>query len=176
MDNISPPHHQSDIIVVILDIEDSLKGDVKMSRILPHKALLRNLAQLDRRGCRTYLTKELAYEELKLSTGQDFGDDYRAWEQWFKGKTWEEAMPNVPLPFDPKRRHAVLMCRLHNDSLIDLLKDSNAFSDRRSLKGITQEHALEELKTRTGQDFSYDADAWEAWFEQNQDKNDGQSE
>ena len=40
-----------------------------------------------------YRSKEVAYEELKRLTGQDFGYDINAWKQWFK--TADEPFPNM---------------------------------------------------------------------------------
>lgn len=33
---------------------------------------------------REYLPKKEAYEQLKLHTGQDFGEDIEAWQQWIQ--------------------------------------------------------------------------------------------
>jgi hypothetical protein len=140
-----------------------------MSRMRLHELLLRNLAQTIPQNRRGYMPREKAYEELKKHTLQDFGYDARAWKRWFKGKTMREAMPGAVQ--DPRKK----------EERIDFLKGMKTLILIREIRWVRDsimvipEEVLDELKTRTGQDFGYDADAWEVWFEQNQDKDDSQS-
>jgi hypothetical protein len=53
-----------------------------MSRITLLKGLLMNLNQEIQKGRREYLTREVAYEKLKTLTGEDFGYDIDAWNNW----------------------------------------------------------------------------------------------
>jgi hypothetical protein len=55
-----------------------------MSRLTPIQLLLLNLASEIGPTRREYLTGDVAYEELKKLTGQDFGYDVRRWRQWFR--------------------------------------------------------------------------------------------
>jgi hypothetical protein len=127
-----------------------------MSRIPAHELLLRNLARKYSKDHRLYMPREEAYEELKKHTLQDFG--YRAWRWrlWFRGKTMTEAMPAIfHNPILIKDRE-VLLGRTETAILLGAIRhpnEGNLF--------LVPEVVLEELKRRSGQDFSYDADAWE---------------
>lgn len=46
---------------------------------------------------REYLSKKEAYEQLKLRTGQDFGEDFAAWKEWIQ---------DHPMPINVKDRSA----------------------------------------------------------------------
>jgi hypothetical protein len=54
-------------------------------RLTPIQGLLKNLkGEIPQYMRREYMPKERAYEKLKAMTGQDFGDDSVAWEEWIK--------------------------------------------------------------------------------------------
>ncbi|GIW80238.1 MAG: hypothetical protein KatS3mg105_2045 [Gemmatales bacterium] len=55
-----------------------------MSRLTPLQGYLLNFKGEIEPGRREYLPKKEAYEQLKLHTGQDFGEDFDAWEQWIQ--------------------------------------------------------------------------------------------
>lgn len=55
-----------------------------MSGITFLKGLLLNLKGEIQPRRREYLSKKEAYRELKLHTGQDFGDDFNEWEKWIQ--------------------------------------------------------------------------------------------
>lgn len=57
-----------------------------MSRLLPYEGLLRNLRGEIEEGRREFLTKEQALERLRELSGEDFGDDPAAWEEWVKSR------------------------------------------------------------------------------------------
>ena len=60
-----------------------------MSRITPFRRLLMNLRGKIRDGRLEFLSPEQALEELRASTGQDFGMDTDAWEAWLRVNTKE---------------------------------------------------------------------------------------
>jgi hypothetical protein len=54
-----------------------------MTRLLPLRGLIMNIkGELSQTQRRLYIPKERAYELLKALTGQDFGEDIEAWENW----------------------------------------------------------------------------------------------
>ena len=55
-----------------------------MGRIMFLQGLLQNFKGLTHPRGRRYIPKETAYEYLKKHTGQDFGEDFDAWEQWIR--------------------------------------------------------------------------------------------
>jgi hypothetical protein len=56
-----------------------------MSRLALFEIYLGNLKQeIPKEMRRQDATREQAYEALKRATGQDFGYDAKAWEQWLK--------------------------------------------------------------------------------------------
>jgi hypothetical protein len=55
-----------------------------MSRLTLAQLALANFKQLIPPGERGYCSREKALERLKRWTGQDFGDDIRAWEKWVR--------------------------------------------------------------------------------------------
>lgn len=53
-----------------------------MSRYTPLEGYLLNfMGEIESRR-REYMPKKEAYEALKRHTGQDFGEDFVAWQQW----------------------------------------------------------------------------------------------
>ena len=65
-------------------------------RVKISQMLLDNLeGKLSEQHC-LYRTKEQAYAELKHATGQDFGYDVQAWEEWFR--TANPRFPNINKP------------------------------------------------------------------------------
>ena len=60
-----------------------------MSRITPFRRLLMNLRGELPEGRFEFLPPEQALEELRSSTGQDFGMDADAWEAWLRANTKE---------------------------------------------------------------------------------------
>lgn len=55
-----------------------------MSRLTFLEGLLLNLKGEIKPRRREYLPKKVAYEQLKLHTGQDFGEDMDAWQKWIQ--------------------------------------------------------------------------------------------
>ncbi len=55
-----------------------------MSRLTLLEGLLLNLKGEIEPRRREYLPKKEAYQQLKLHTGQDFGDDVDRWQQWIQ--------------------------------------------------------------------------------------------
>jgi len=56
-----------------------------MSRLTLKQILLGNLRQtISPNNRMNYMAREKAYEALKNYTGQDFGYDADAWQEWFK--------------------------------------------------------------------------------------------
>ncbi|TWT34732.1 hypothetical protein Enr8_21460 [Blastopirellula retiformator] len=55
-----------------------------MSRLTLLQGLLLNFKGEIEPRRREYLPKKEAYEQLKLHTGQDFGEDIDAWQQWIQ--------------------------------------------------------------------------------------------
>ena len=56
-------------------------------RLTPVERLLKNLKQeIPPYMRREYLTRETAYEKLKIMTGQDFGFDAVKWESWVQAQ------------------------------------------------------------------------------------------
>jgi hypothetical protein len=53
-----------------------------MSGMTLLKGLLINLNQEIQKGRREYLSSEVAYERLKIFTGENFGYDANAWINW----------------------------------------------------------------------------------------------
>jgi hypothetical protein len=51
--------------------------------------LVANLRQDIPRDMPGYLSREMAYIELKRKSGQDFGDDIAAWEKWCEEENQE---------------------------------------------------------------------------------------
>ena len=56
-------------------------------RLTPVEGLLKNFkGEIPPHMRREFLPREVAYEKLKAMTGQDFGDDIVAWEDWIKAQ------------------------------------------------------------------------------------------
>ena len=55
-----------------------------MSRLTPIQLLLYNLDPRTAPSGRAYLPPEIALQQLKDVTGQDFGYDAKAWRQWLR--------------------------------------------------------------------------------------------
>ena len=54
-------------------------------RLMPIERLLKNMKQeIPSYMRREYLTREDAYEKIKVMTGQDFGMNVEQWEEWVK--------------------------------------------------------------------------------------------
>jgi hypothetical protein len=60
-----------------------------MSLLTPYKRLLLNLRQEVSTQSRSYMSRDEAYDELKQSTGEDFGYDPKLWEEWIRKNTDE---------------------------------------------------------------------------------------
>jgi hypothetical protein len=73
--------------------------DKMIRRVTFKQRLLGNLAQRIPYGFIDYMKQEHAYALLKHYTGQDFGYDIAAWEEWFN-KT-EKPFPNLNKPMKP---------------------------------------------------------------------------
>ena len=147
-------------------------------RLMYHEGLMRVLEGTFPKKRRGGPSKEEAYDELKQITGQDFGYDAVAWRRWFKGKSLKEAMPGLDQHaegFFDTYKHKV-----RDQTLVDLFKDDLRGGVMSVALHATKEQALEELKHRTGQDFGYDANAWQRWLNENkhepEDPKDGENE
>lgn len=114
-----------------------------------------------------YMAKDEAYELLKQITLQDFGYDVQEWEQWFADRPLDEAMPGKFKVQTDEERHISRIKRTDDAFLIDVLKEHPKFADLIDIWRVTKDEALDELKRRTGQDFGFDADAWEQWLNAN---------
>lgn len=56
-----------------------------MTRLLPLQGLIKNIrGEITQKHGRLYLPKDRAYQLLKDWTGQDFGEDIDAWENWVR--------------------------------------------------------------------------------------------
>jgi hypothetical protein len=65
-------------------------------RLTIAQILIGNLEQkFSPKNAKIYSTKEIAYEELKRRTGQDFGYDVDAWIKWLRAH--DEEIPGFPL-------------------------------------------------------------------------------
>jgi hypothetical protein len=54
-----------------------------MTRLFPLQGLIKNIrGDVPQMQRRLYVPKERAYQLLKAWTGQDFGEDIEAWENW----------------------------------------------------------------------------------------------
>ena len=62
---------------------------------LPHERIIWDLEAEALGKTPNERTSEEAYQTLKWLTQQDFGYDGDAWREWFKGKSYLEAMPNL---------------------------------------------------------------------------------
>ncbi|NJR31863.1 MAG: hypothetical protein HC778_02025 [Chamaesiphon sp. CSU_1_12] len=56
-----------------------------MTRLLPLQILIKNLkGEIPASQVKIYISKDRAYQLLKEWTGQDFGEDIKAWQAWVK--------------------------------------------------------------------------------------------
>lgn len=116
-----------------------------MPILFPYEGLILNMKQELPKNHPAYLSVDEAYQMLKQDTGQDFGYDIDAWEEWLTDQNQV---------IDSKHYGGLLLILNQKQELPPYL---TGYSNKK-------EEALETLKKWTGQDFGYDVAAWEKWL------------
>jgi hypothetical protein len=113
-------------------------------RATPFEMLLVNLRQ-QMPDPMYQMSRATAYEKLKTLTGQDFGYDFRLWEEWgFKNEMF----------MTPPR-------------FLKYLSNFREELPEYALYFLPREEAYAKLKEFSGRDFGYDDKRWEQWGREN---------